>query len=54
MSPRLIAILRAIDNETRALAATKSTDAAIYRRDFYRPYELLKLWRGPGRFYWTA
>ena len=59
MSPRLERILRAIDRETRALAAQPHYDAdgwvlpdtAVYPRDYYRPYDLLRRWRGPGRFF---
>lgn len=54
MSPRLLAILRAIDAETRRLAATPDPMGARYPRDYYRPAELVRRWRGPGRFYWTS
>lgn len=55
MSPRLLAILRAIDRDTREAArGPLDKTGAIYPRDYYRPAEQLWRWCGPGRFYWTA
>lgn len=54
MSPRLLTILGAIDRDMREAAnGTLDATGAIYPRDYYRPAELLKRWRGPGRFFWT-
>jgi hypothetical protein len=54
MSPTMLAVLRRIEADTRALAAIghrDPADRARYPVDYYRPAELLTMWRGPGRFF---
>jgi hypothetical protein len=55
----MLAVLRRIEADTRALAARANDDDRDYRTgpiarypvDYYRPAELLTMWRGPGRFF---
>lgn len=62
MSPRSIAVLRAIERDTRRLAASTREfdrragiiDRARYPRDYHRPLGLLRMWGGPGRFFWVG
>lgn len=54
MSPTMLAILRRVEADTRRLATIGRRDPANYARypiDYYRPAELLTMWRGPGRFF---
>lgn len=52
MSPTMLAILRRVERDTAALAAHKwDGDFARYPVDYFRPAELLTMWRGPGRFF---
>lgn len=60
MSPTALATLRRIERDTRALAVRVDhadygdpiRPTARYPRDYYRPAELLRRWRGPGRFFY--
>lgn len=62
MSPSLLAVMRRVAIETRRLAESGYADdlragrpyLARYPRDYYRPAELLRRWRGPGRFYYDT
>jgi hypothetical protein len=50
VSPTALATLRRIERDTRLLAI--DCGAPMPLTDFYRPAELLRLWRGPGRFFY--
>lgn len=56
MSPQLLAMLQRIERDTRRVAGFGPDEmGARYPRDYFRPAELLRLWRGPGaRFYPTG
>jgi hypothetical protein len=48
VSPGLLRVLRAVERDTRQLASGSFwsvSDTARYPRDYYRPAELLRLWR---------
>jgi hypothetical protein len=54
MSPQLLAMLQAIGRNTRDIAGRPCPETgARFPRDYHRPAELVRLWRGVGgsRFY---
>jgi hypothetical protein len=54
MSPQLLAMLQAIGRDTRHVAGFGPDEmGARFPRDYHRPAELVRLWRGVGgsRFY---
>jgi hypothetical protein len=50
MSPTMLATMRRIERDTRHLAM--DCGAPMPLTDYYRPAELLRRWRGPGRFFY--
>jgi hypothetical protein len=53
VSPTALATLRRIELDTRRLVGTGDRETgATYPRDYHRPVEFVRIWRGPGRFFY--
>jgi hypothetical protein len=51
----MLAICRRVELDTRRLVGAGDREfGATFPRDYHRSYELLRIWRGAGRFWYGS